>query len=156
MVMIIMSFDWPSTASTAATASTTASSTTEEIAIVAPQESDLTTLTHAIIEWRRMKEDNDAHKIQVRELSKKMKALEDIIVRIMKSHNIGALDLKNSGGRVLFKKHSHKGSLGQKTMEKLVADFLKSDDEAKKLMQHLQDGRGVVIKESIRYEKIDA
>lgn len=144
-----MSFDWSSASSASA------ASASEEVALVTPQESDLTTLTHAIIEWRRMKEENDAHRQQVRELTKKMKALEDIIVRIMKSHNIGALDLKNSGGRVLFKKQKQKGSLGQKNMEKLVADYLKSDDEAKKLMQHLQEGRGVVIKESIHYEKID-
>ncbi len=141
-----MSYDWPAAAE----------EKKEEVALVAPQESELTTLTHAIIEWRRMKEDNDIHRQQVRELTKKMKALEEIIVRIMKSHNIGALDLKSSGGRVLFKKQKQKGSLGQKNMEKLVADFLKSDDEAKKLMQHLQDGRGTVIKESIHYEKIDA
>ena len=155
-----MSYDWPdhSTTATTATAATTAIAGADEkeaIALVTPQESDLTTLTHAIIEWRRMKEANDSYRQQVRELSKKMKALEEIIVRIMKSHNIGALDLKSSGGRVLFKKQKHKGSLGQKDMERLVSDFLKSEDEAKKLLQHLQDARTVVIKETIQYEKIE-
>lgn len=127
--------------------------TTEEIALVTPQESDLTTLTHSIIEWRRLKENNDSLRQQLRETSKKMKALEDIIVRVMKSHNIGALDLKNSGGRVLFKKQKRQGALGQKNMEKLITQFLNSEEQAKKLMTHIQEGRGVVIKESIHYEE---
>lgn len=127
--------------------------TTEEIALVNPQESDLTTLTHSIIEWRRFKENNDSLRQQLRETSKKMKALEDIIVRVMKSHNIGALDLKNSGGRVLFKKQKRQGALGQKNMEKLITQFLNSEDQAKKLMTHIQEGRGVIIKESIHYEE---
>lgn len=127
--------------------------TGEEIALVTPQESDLTTLTHSIIEWRRLKENNDSLRVQLRETSKKMKALEDIIVRVMKSHNIGALDLKNSGGRVLFKKQKRQGALGQKNMEKLITQFLNSEEQAKKLMTHIQEGRGVVIKESIHYEE---
>lgn len=125
----------------------------EEIALVTPQESDLTTLTHSIIEWRRLKDNNDSIRQQLRETNKKMKALEDIIVRVMKSHNIGALDLKNSGGRVLFKKQKRQGALGQKNMEKLITQFLNSEEQAKKLMTHIQEGRGVVIKESIHYEE---
>lgn len=127
----------------------------EPVKVTAPQESDLTTLTHAIIEWRRMKEAADAYRIQVRELSKKMGALEEIIVRIMKSHNIGALDLKNSGGRVLFKKQKKKGSLGQKVMERLVVDFLKSEEQGRKLMEFVQESRGVVVRETIAYEKLE-
>lgn len=143
------SYDWSHAAATSA-ASTIAPPVET---LVTPQESDLTTLTHAIIEWRRMKEENDVHRQQVRELSKKMKALEEIIVRIMKNHNIGALNLKDSGGRVLFKKQKRAGSLGQKNMEKLVSDFLKSEEEGRKLMTYLQEGRGTVIKETILYEK---
>ena len=123
--------------------------------IVTPQENELTTLTHSIIEWRRLKEDNDSRKQQVRESNKKMKALEEIIVRVMKSHNIGALDLKNSGGRVLFRKQKRQASLGQKNMEKLISDYLKSETEAQNLMKHLQENRQVVIKESIHYEKTE-
>ena len=74
-------------------------------------------------------------------------------MRVMKSHNIGALDLKNSGGRVLFKKQKRQGALGQKNMEKLITQFLNSEEQAKKLMTHIQEGRGVVIKESIHYEE---
>lgn len=141
-----MSFDW----SHAASQQTTSGAVEESL--VSPQENELTTLTHSIIEWRRLKEACDSHRQQLREFTKKMKALEEIIVRVMKNHNIGALDLKNSGGRVLFKKQKRQGALGQKAMEHLVADFLKSAEQAKNLMTHLQENRGVVIKETICYE----
>jgi len=125
-------------------------------ALTTPQENELSMLTHSIIEWRRLKELNDARKQETREANTKMKALEDIIVRVMKSHNIGALDLKNSGGRVLFKKSKRTAGLGQKNMEKLIAEHLESQEKAQKLMQYIQEHREIVIKESIAYEKTDS
>jgi predicted GNAT family N-acyltransferase len=124
-------------------------------ALSTPQENELTTLTHSIIEWRRLKENGDTLKIQLRETNKKMKALEEIILRVMKSHNIGALDLKNSGGRVLFKKSKRQSGLGQKNMEKLVTEYLQSEEKAKDLMVYIQEHREVTFKESIHYEKTD-
>jgi len=149
------SFDWPSAASAATVGGATMSSATEENQLISPQENELTTLTHSIIEWRRLKVDNDAVKDLVRERTKKMKALEEIIVRVMKSHNIGALDLKNSGGRVLFRKQKRQAGLGQKTMEKLVSEHLQSAEAATELMKYIQEHREVVIRESIHYEKTD-
>jgi len=128
----------------------------ESEALTNPQENDIAMLTHSIIEWRRLKEENDSRKQQMREASTKMKALEEIIVRVMKSHNIGALDLKNSGGRVLFKKQKRQAGLGQKNMEKLIAEHLESQEKAQNLMKYIQEHREVVIKETIQYEKTDA
>jgi len=124
----------------------------EENQIIAPQENDLATLTYSIIEWRRLKVENDAVRDAVRERTKKMKALEEIIVRVMKSHNIGALDLKNSGGRVLFNKQKRQVGLSQKTMAKLVSEHLQSDEAAIELMKYIHEHREVKIVESIRYE----
>jgi hypothetical protein len=121
--------------------------------LTTPQDNDLATLTHSIIEWRRLKEDNDIRKQQVRESNTKMKALEEIILRVMKSHNIGALDLKNSGGRVFFKTKKSSAGVGQKGMVKLMGDYLKSADEAVKLMDFIQSNRQIVTKETIHYEK---
>ena len=122
-------------------------------ALTNTQENELATLTHSIIEWRRLKEEGDGLKQHVREMSKKMKVLEEIIVRVMKANNIGALDLKNSGGRVLFRKQKRQAGLGQKNMEKLITDFLQSEDKARELMTYVQDHREVIVKESIHYEK---
>jgi len=128
----------------------------ENSALTTPQENELAMLTHSIIEWRRLKEENDIRRIQVREATTKMKALEEIIVRVMKSHNIGALDLKNSGGRVLFKKQKRQAGLGQKNMERLIAEHLESQEKAQLLMNYIKEHREVITKESIHYEKIDS
>ena len=124
----------------------------QEESLTNPQENDLATLTHSIIEWRRLKEESDGWKRQLREANTKMKALEKIILAVMKSHNIGALDLKNSGGRVFFKTQKKQGSVGQKGMVKLIGDYLKSADEAVKLMDFVQAQRPIIVKESIHYE----
>lgn len=123
--------------------------------VTTPQENEMSTLTHSIIEWRRLKDEGTELKSQIREMSKKMKALEEVIVRIMKNHNIGALDLKNSGGRVLFKKQKRQAGLGQKNMMKLVSEHLQSEEKAKNLIDYIQEHREVVVKESIHYEKTE-
>jgi len=58
-------YDWPQH-------DTDQKNTTEEIALVTPHENDLTTLTHSIIEWRRLKESNDIFRQQLRETNKKI------------------------------------------------------------------------------------
>ena len=123
--------------------------------VTTPQENEMSTLTHSIIEWRRLKDEGTELKSQIREMSKKMKALEEVIVRIMKNHNIGALDLKNSGGRVLFKKQKRQAGLAQKNMMKLVSEHLQSEEKAKNLIDYIQEHREVVVKESIHYEKTE-
>jgi hypothetical protein len=120
-----------------------------------PQQSEMSTLTNSIIEWRRLKDESTELKQQAREMGKKMRVLEESIVRIMKSHNIGALDLKSSGGRVLFKKQKRQAGLGQKNMLKLIAAHLKSEEKATELMKYVQEHREVVMKESIHYEKAE-
>jgi hypothetical protein len=84
-----------------------------------------------------------------------MKVLEEVILRVMKTHNIGALDLKSSGGRVLYKKQKRQAGLGQKNMVKLMSEHLQSEEKAADLMKYIQEHREVVTKESIAYEKTD-
>jgi hypothetical protein len=117
-----------------------------------PQENEMSTLTHSIIEWRRLKDEVAELRQRTREHNKKMKALEEVILRVMKNHNIGALDLKNSGGRVLFKKQKRQAGLGQKNMMKLMSEHMKSEEKAQELMKYIQEHREVVMKESIAYE----
>lgn len=121
--------------------------------ITTPQENEMSTLTHSIIEWRRLKEESEEFRQQLKERSKKMKALEEVILRVMKNHNIGALDLKSSGGRVLFKKSKRQAGLGQKNLVKLMSEGLQSEEKATELFKYIQEHREVLTKESIAYEK---
>ena len=120
--------------------------------VTTPQDNEMSTLTHSIVEWRRLKDETTELKQQVRERNKKMKALEEVILRVMKNHNIGALDLKSSGGRVLFKKQKRQAGLGAKNMLKLMAQGLQSEDKANELMKYIQEHREIVMKESLSYE----
>jgi hypothetical protein len=121
--------------------------------LTTPQENEMATLTHSIIEWRRLKEEAEEYRQQLKERSKKMKALEEVILRVMKNHNIGALDLKSSGGRVLFKKSKRQAGLGQKNLVKLMSEGLNSEEKANELFKYIQEHREVLTKESIAYEK---
>jgi hypothetical protein len=123
--------------------------------LTTPQENEMATLSHSIIEWRRLKEEAEELRQQLKERSKKMKALEEVILRVMKNHNIGALDLKSSGGRVLFKKSKRQAGLGQKNLVKLMSEGLQSEEKANDLMKYIQEHREVLTKESIAYEKTD-
>lgn len=129
--------------------------TQDDYIITTPQENDMSNLTHAIIEWRRLTDEVKEIRQQVREKNKRMKTLEEVILRVMKNHNIGALDLKSSGGRVLFQKKKRQAGLGQKNMMKHVSEFMKSEQKAQELMTYIQDHREVVMKESLAYEKIN-
>jgi len=127
--------------------------TPESESLTTPHDNDMVTLTHSIVEWRRLKEESDTFRQQLKERSKKMKVLEEVILRVMKSNNIGALDLKSSGGRVLYKKQKRQAGLGQKNMMTLMAAGLQSEAKATELMKYIQEHREVVTKESIAYEK---
>jgi len=127
----------------------------EDGTIAAQQENEMATLTHSIIEWRRLKEVCDEAKQLLRENNKKMKALEEVILRVMKQNNIGALDLKSSGGRVLYKKQKRQAGLGQKNMVKLMSEHMQSEEKATELMKYIQEHREVVMKESVVYEKTE-
>jgi hypothetical protein len=83
-----------------------------------------------------------------------MKALEGVILRTMKSHSIGALDLKQSNARLLFKNKESKGSLSQKSLEEHLGEFLKSTEEATKAMAYINEKRGVKKLETLSFEKL--
>lgn len=115
-------------------------------------ENEMVTLMHSIVEWRKLSDEVMEFKQQIKERSKKVKALEGIILRIMKSHNMGALDLNKTGGRVLFKKSERKSGLGQKNLQKHLAEYLKSETEALNALEYIQSKREPVVKESLVYQ----
>lgn len=126
----------------------------QNLPIIQPKENELLNLTHAVVEWKRLQGELSELRAAMGERRKKMKALEEIILRIMKNHNIGALDLKNSGGRVLYKKKKAKSGLGGKNLETLMAQFFNSQERASEVMKYIDEHREVVTREGLAY--IDA
>jgi hypothetical protein len=70
----------------------------------------------------------------------------------MKRFSIGALDLQSSGGRILYEKRKVVAGLNPKSLEDMLKDYLKSEDEAKKIVEFIKENRETRVKESLKYE----
>jgi len=132
------------------------SSTTSAIALPPSGDNDLNNMKNAIVEWRRLKDECNELSQEMRERKKKVKALEEIITTIMKNHNIGALDLQHSGGRLLFKKKKRQPALNSKILQKCLAESLHSEQKANEVLRYIQEQRekDTTVSDALAYEKI--
>ena len=113
---------------------------------------DITALPNLIKTWKTLNEEVRQINESKREKTKRLKALEEMILQSMKRNNIGALDLQNSGGRILYRRKQAKESLGPKNLAKLLTDFMKSEQKANEVLKYLEEHRGSKVKESLLYE----
>lgn len=114
---------------------------------------EMANLKQVIVGWRELEAEMATLNAQVREKRKRQKALEEVILRIMKKNNIGALDLKGSGGRLLYRRQTSKAPLNVKTIGGLLAQHLKSESAATDALKFINDHRGAKVRESLLYEK---
>lgn len=120
-----------------------------------PSGSEMAQLSQAIQEWKRLHDELTELRQETREKGKRVKVLEDVIMRIMKKNNIGALDLKTTGGRLLYKRKAAKTGLNPKTLLKSLTDHLKSETKAAEAVTFITNNRESKVRESIVYEKND-
>jgi hypothetical protein len=118
----------------------------------APTQSDLITLSDMIKQWRDLKVQMKSLEESVSEKKKHFKVLDAVILRQMKRFNIGALDLQSSGGRIRYDKKRVQAGLNSKSLEQMLKDYLKSDEEAKKILDFIKEHREIKTKESLKYE----
>jgi hypothetical protein len=78
---------------------------------------------------------------------------EEEFLRIMKKNNIGALDLKGSGGRLLYRRQTTKTALNPKVLTGLLATHLKSETAAAEAIKYIGEHRESRVRESLLYEK---
>jgi hypothetical protein len=116
-------------------------------------EGDMSSLPNAIVEWRKIHGLMEELKHEIREKKKQATVLEEYILRIMKKNNIGALDLKNTGGRILYKKVNRSVGVGAKNLEKIAAEHFKDEEKARDFIKFLNEKKEKVIAESLAYEK---
>lgn len=114
---------------------------------------EMQTLKEIIVAWREVETEVSTLSSQIREKKKKQKTMEEMILRIMKKNNIGALDLKGSGGRLLYRRHTTKGTLNVKTLTEMLTQHLKSDTAAAEALKYIGEHRGAKVKESLMYER---
>ena len=117
------------------------------------EEQEMQSLRQIIVTWRELEKEASSLSEQMREKKKRQKALEEMILRIMKKHNIGALDLKGSGGRLLYRRQTTKAGLNPKILTGLLAQHMKSETAAADAIKFINDNRGAKVRESLLYEK---
>ncbi len=118
-----------------------------------PDPQEMSQLSNMIKEWKALQAETATLKEQVREKNKRMKAMEEIILRIMKKNNIGALDLSNSGGRLLYRRTNTKGSLNPKSLMVMLSEHMKSEQKAAEALKYITEHREARVRESLLYEK---
>jgi hypothetical protein len=111
-------------------------------------------LATIVTEWRRLHDEITGHKQQAKEKTKRAQVLEGIIMNIMKQQNVGALDLKSSGGRILYEKMERKGGLSAKNLQKLLTEHMKDETKAAEALKYINEHRDAVTKEKLAYEKL--
>ena len=121
--------------------------------VIVPQETELGMLASSIQEWRRINDEIHEFQDQIKERKTKTKALDQIILTIMKKHNIGALDLKATGGRVLTKKSKKQSGLNKKALQEYLSKFFKSEEKATEAMKFINESREVTEVERLAYER---
>ena len=117
-------------------------------------EQDLQILPQMITAWKGVQVESKQLKEQLRERNIRQKALEEVILRVMKKHQIGALDLKASNGRLLYQNKKSKGSLTQRGLQDMLGEFMKSDEQGKKAIEFINEKRGVKTKEVLTFETL--
>ena len=114
---------------------------------------ELKQLSTIITNWKEITAEMKTMNEQVREKRKRLKVMEEMILRIMKKHNIGALDLKGSGGRILYRRSSSKSGINDKVLFGLLSEHLKSETSAAEAVKYITEHRETKSKESLVYEK---
>jgi hypothetical protein len=118
-----------------------------------PSQSEMAQLSTAIQEWKRVHDELVELRQDMREKGKRVKVLESVIMQIMKKNNIGALDLRSSGGRLLYKKKASKTGFSPKTLMKLLSDHFKSETKAAEVLTYITTNRESKVRELLAYEK---
>jgi hypothetical protein len=116
-------------------------------------QNELQQLASIISNWKEIGAEIKTLNEEVREKRKRLKVMEEMILRIMKKHNIGALDLKGSGGRILYRRSSSKGGINDKILFGLLSEHLKSETNAAAAVKYITEHRETKSKESLVYEK---
>ena len=114
---------------------------------------ELQNLKDIIVQWKQLEGEVSVLASQMSEKKKKLKLLDEMILRSMKKHNIGALDLKGSGGRLLYRRQTSKVSLNPKTITTLLTQHLKSETAATDALKYINEHRGSKVRESLLYER---
>ena len=140
--------------------SSSSSHASQQEPLTVEDQQEFQNLPTLLTQWKRIQEEKRKLVEQMRVLKEQISGhnmqcsvMETMIMGTMKKHSLGAIDLKSSGARVVYKKRSTKAPISKKDMEKHLTEHLKSQEAAKTLMDFLATKRETKVKEALVYEK---
>jgi hypothetical protein len=121
-----------------------------------PNQEEVSLLSQTLRQWYTSYENIEKAKQSIREETARMKTLENMVVTMMKSHAIGALDMASTGGRVLYKKDKRAAPVSKTQMFSILTEHQQSDEKAREIMEYIDKHKTIVWRESLSYEVLDA
>lgn len=110
-------------------------------------------LPDLIREWRALEADLNDLSAEVREKRKRVKAVRDMIMNIMKGNRIGALNI--SSGAVMTRTKSTKVPLTKKFITETLVDFFKGNRaQAEACAAYLDEHRPLKATDSLTLEPL--
>ena len=126
--------------------------------IVEVPANDLQQLTQMIAAYKDIQGEveklNEQFSSQLKEKKTRLKALETVILRIMKQYEIQNVNLSKSNSVLVRKTKTSKGTLNQKTLETSLKEILETEEKVKKAMESIEKNRGTKTKDVLTIESL--
>ena len=106
-------------------------------------------LVSYVKEWVSIDEEMKQLQKVMREKRQKKKELNDVLIQVMKQHEIECFDTKN--GKLLYSVNKTKKAITKKMLMETLQKYYKNDDEkANELASFILESRDESIKETIK------
>ena len=126
--------------------------------LVEVQANDLQQLTQMIASYKEIQGEveklNEQYSSQLKEKKTRLKALETVILRIMKQYEIQNVNLSKSNSVLVRKTKTSKGTLNQKTLETSLKEILETEEKVKKALDCIEKNRGSKSKDVLTIETL--
>ena len=126
--------------------------------IVEVPANDLQQLTQMIAAYKDIQGEveklNEQYASQLKEKKTRLKALESVILRIMKQYEIQNVNLSKTNSVLVRKTKVSKGSLNQKTLEMSLKEILETEEKVKKALESIEKNRGTKSKDVLTIETL--
>jgi hypothetical protein len=126
--------------------------------LVEVQANDLQQLTQMIASYKEIQGEveklNEQYSSQLKEKKTRLKALETVILRIMKQYEIQNVNLSKSNSVLVRKTKTSKGTLNQKTLETSLKEILETEEKVKKALDCIEKNRGSKSKDVLTIESL--
>ena len=106
-------------------------------------------LVSYVKEWGSIDEEMKQLQKVMREKRQKKKELNDVLIQVMKQHEIECFDTKN--GKLLYSVNKTKKAITKKMLMETLQKYYKNDDEkANELASFILESRDESVKETIK------